>query len=92
MSYAVNTGTIVYYQTSLSKLNYERNIINNQILTLLDKKTELFDEAIIIPEVTEDLSPLLMSLPLQLLAYFAANKLGREIDQPRNLAKSVTVE
>ncbi len=41
MSYAVNTGTIVYYQTSLSKLNYERNIINNQILTLLDKKTEL---------------------------------------------------
>ena len=57
-----------------------------------DKKTELFNEAIIIPEVTEDLSPLLMSLPLQLLAYFAANKLDREIDQPRNLAKSVTVE
>ena len=57
-----------------------------------DKGAPLFDEAIIIPEVAEDLSPLLMSLPLQLLAYFAADKLGREIDQPRNLAKSVTVE
>lgn len=57
-----------------------------------DKEAALFDEAIIIPEVAEDLSPLLMSLPLQLLAYFAADKLGREIDQPRNLAKSVTVE
>lgn len=57
-----------------------------------DKEAALFDEAIIIPEVAEDLSPLLMSLPLQLLAYFAADKLSREIDQPRNLAKSVTVE
>ena len=57
-----------------------------------DKEAALFDEAIIIPEIAEDLSPLLMSLPLQLLAYFAADKLGREIDQPRNLAKSVTVE
>ena len=57
-----------------------------------DKEAALFDEAIITPEVAENLSPLLMSLPLQLLAYFAADKLGREIDQPRNLAKSVTVE
>ena len=57
-----------------------------------DKEAALFDEAIIIPEVAEDLSPLLMCLPLQLLAYFAADELGREIDQPRNLAKSVTVE
>ena len=33
-----------------------------------------------------------MTLPLQLLAYYAALELGRDIDQPRNLAKSVTVE
>ena len=41
MSFAVNTGVTISYQTSLSKLNYERTLINNHILTLLDKKTEL---------------------------------------------------
>jgi glucosamine--fructose-6-phosphate aminotransferase (isomerizing) len=37
-------------------------------------------------------SPLLMSLPLQLFAYYSAELRGRDIDQPRNLAKSVVVE
>lgn len=41
MSFAVNTGTQIYYQTALSKLNYERTQINNHILTLLEKRTEL---------------------------------------------------
>lgn len=41
MSFAINTGVTISYQTSLSKLNYERTLINNHILTLLDKKTEL---------------------------------------------------
>lgn len=41
MSFAVNTGVTISYQISLSKLNYERTLINNHILTLLDKKTEL---------------------------------------------------
>ena len=41
MSFAVNTGVTISYQPSLSKLNYERTLINNHILTLLDKKTEL---------------------------------------------------
>jgi glucosamine--fructose-6-phosphate aminotransferase (isomerizing) len=40
----------------------------------------------------DELNPVLMTLPLQLLAYYAALELGRDIDQPRNLAKSVTVE
>jgi glutamine---fructose-6-phosphate transaminase (isomerizing) len=50
------------------------------------------DDIIYIPEVPEDLSPLLVSVPLQLLAYFIAIKLDCDVDQPRNLAKSVTVE
>jgi len=50
------------------------------------------DSVIEIPGVSEDLSPILSILPLQLLAYEIAKKKGREIDQPRNLAKSVTVE
>jgi glutamine---fructose-6-phosphate transaminase (isomerizing) len=37
-------------------------------------------------------SPVLAAIPLQLLAYYTATALGRDVDQPRNLAKSVTVE
>ena len=40
----------------------------------------------------EDLSPLLVSIPLQLLSYYIAIKRDCDVDQPRNLAKSVTVE
>ncbi|OQX81060.1 MAG: glutamine--fructose-6-phosphate transaminase (isomerizing) [Candidatus Omnitrophica bacterium 4484_70.1] len=53
----------------------------------------LVDEKITMPSLNNfDLSPLLVALPLQLFAYFVARNLGCEIDQPRNLAKSVTVE
>lgn len=52
----------------------------------------LFDEQIKVPAVSEILSPVLLNIPLQLLAYYTAEALGREVDQPRNLAKSVTVE
>ncbi|MBI4433115.1 MAG: glutamine--fructose-6-phosphate transaminase (isomerizing) [Candidatus Omnitrophica bacterium] len=45
-----------------------------------------------IPEVSEIFSPLLTVIPLQLIAYTMAREFGRDIDQPRNLAKSVTVE
>ena len=44
------------------------------------------------PRTVDFLSPLLTVLPLQLLAYRAGLTLGRDIDRPRNLAKSVTVE
>jgi glucosamine--fructose-6-phosphate aminotransferase (isomerizing) len=45
-----------------------------------------------IPTLDEDLDPLLLSVPLQLLAYHIAVLKGTDVDQPRNLAKSVTVE
>ncbi|MDD5593741.1 MAG: glutamine--fructose-6-phosphate transaminase (isomerizing) [Candidatus Margulisbacteria bacterium] len=54
--------------------------------------TEKSDEIIYIPSTIESLSPLLAVVPLQLLAYYIAVKRGCHIDQPRNLAKSVTVE
>ena len=57
-----------------------------------EKVKEVCDEIIYIPGVYEYLYPLLVALPLQLFAYYVAEKLGREIDKPRNLAKSVTVE
>ena len=56
------------------------------------KIKELTKEVIYIPKIEELFSPLLVVLPLQLLAYYIAVKRKCEIDQPRNLAKSVTVE
>jgi glucosamine--fructose-6-phosphate aminotransferase (isomerizing) len=53
---------------------------------------EVFDEVLPIPAVDELLSPLLTVIPLQLLAYHIAARRGLDVDQPRNLAKSVTVE
>jgi glucosamine--fructose-6-phosphate aminotransferase (isomerizing) len=52
----------------------------------------LADELLPVPQVDEDLSPIVNVVPLQLLAYFVAETRGCDIDQPRNLAKSVTVE
>jgi glucosamine--fructose-6-phosphate aminotransferase (isomerizing) len=52
----------------------------------------LADEVLPVPQVEEDLSPIVNVVPLQLLAYFVAEQRGCDIDQPRNLAKSVTVE
>ncbi|MDY8135266.1 glutamine--fructose-6-phosphate transaminase (isomerizing) [Aquimarina sp. 2201CG5-10] len=53
---------------------------------------ELADHVIEIPETEEFLTPLLTTIPLQLLSYHIAVMLGKNVDQPRNLAKSVTVE
>jgi glucosamine--fructose-6-phosphate aminotransferase (isomerizing) len=50
------------------------------------------EEVIEIPALDEDLDPMLLSVPLQLLAYHIAVLKGTDVDQPRNLAKSVTVE
>ncbi len=50
------------------------------------------DEVLRIPDVAEELAPALSVLPLQLLAYYAAVARGNDVDKPRNLAKSVTVE
>jgi glutamine---fructose-6-phosphate transaminase (isomerizing) len=54
--------------------------------------TELADRTVVIPRSEPELDPILLSVPLQILAYHAAVALGRDVDRPRNLAKSVTVE
>ena len=53
---------------------------------------ELADHVIEVPETLECLTPLLTTIPLQLLSYHIAVMLEKNVDQPRNLAKSVTVE
>lgn len=57
-----------------------------------EKLHGVFDDILHVPEIPELLSPLTANMPLQLLAYYMAEKLGRDVDKPRNLAKSVTVE
>jgi len=54
--------------------------------------SKIADEVIELPEVLECLEPLIVTIPLQLLAYHVAVCKGKNVDQPRNLAKSVTVE
>ena len=63
------------------------------IVTKGDEKIrELADDIIEIPDTLDFLSPILSVIPCQLLAYYCARLLNRDIDKPRNLAKSVTVE
>ena len=58
-----------------------------------DKNLKRIAESVIqLPVIHEDLNPLLYTIPLQLLAYQIAKLRGCDVDQPRNLAKSVTVE
>ena len=87
-----------------SKGHYEKVVSNIQeiksrdgkiiaVVTKGDKSVKaLADHVIEIPDVTESLTPILASVPLQLLAYHIAVMRGCNVDQPRNLAKSVTVE
>src|SRR3989338_7225144 len=67
-----------------------------KIICICNEMTEeierLSDDIILIPKVRWECTPILNVLPLQLFAYHIANANGREIDQPRNLAKAVSVE
>ncbi len=64
--------------------------ITNAVIT--EEVSKTFEDILQIPSCPEMLSPLLSTVPLQLLAYYMAEFLGKDVDQPRNLAKSVTVE
>ena len=50
------------------------------------------DHVIYIPQASREINPILTAIPMQLLSYYIAVRLGCDVDQPRNLAKSVTVE
>ncbi len=85
----------ITYEKILS--NSEEAKARNAKLIALTSSTDsnidaLFDIVLRIPHVSEILSPAITCVPLQLLAYYIAEFLGKDVDQPRNLAKSVTVE
>ncbi|MGH9499715.1 MAG: glutamine--fructose-6-phosphate transaminase (isomerizing) [Terriglobales bacterium] len=88
----------------LSRIRYEKTISNlkevkarsGQVIALATEGDEEIKEAadhvLYIPPAPEELAPILEIVPLQLLAYHIAVRRGCDVDQPRNLAKSVTVE
>ncbi len=82
------------YEKSLSSLEEIRARRGPVIAVTHAGAPELAGKAdvLVVPETEPELNPVLMTLPLQLLAYHAAVALGRDVDRPRNLAKSVTVE
>ena len=65
-------------------------VINESISKTID--TKLFTNVIIVPDTKVYLSPIITIIPLQLLAYYVSKEKGLDVDKPRNLAKSVTVE
>jgi glucosamine--fructose-6-phosphate aminotransferase (isomerizing) len=83
------------YEKTLSNAQEARARKAKMIAVAVDgdeqaKKT--FDAVLSIPPVDELMSPMTTVVPLQLASYFIADYLGKDVDQPRNLAKSVTVE
>lgn len=83
------------YEKVLSNIQ-EVKARNGRVIAIVSKGDEtiskIADEVIELPETLECLEPLLATIPLQLLAYHVAVCKGKDVDQPRNLAKSVTVE
>lgn len=83
------------YEKLLSN-SEEAKARNARMIALTNSKDEklkdLFECIVEVPDVQELLSPIIAIVPLQLIAYYIAEYLGKDVDQPRNLAKSVTVE
>ncbi|GAB3668728.1 glutamine--fructose-6-phosphate transaminase (isomerizing) [Actinocorallia lasiicapitis] len=72
--------------TTLGEINARKG----RVITIAH--SPLSDDTIVVPKNERELDPILLSIPTQILAYHAALALGHDIDRPRNLAKSVTVE
>ena len=97
----IDTGVTVI-ATMTDKNLVEKSISNVQevisrgakVLAVTNQEAENkgFDTIIRIPEIATEISPVLSIIPLQLLAYYISTEKGLDVDKPRNLAKSVTVE
>jgi len=92
---ANNPGSMVRYEKTMSNLK-EVKARSGVVIALATEGDEEIKEAadhvLFVPAAPEELSPILEIVPLQLLAYHIAVRRGCDVDQPRNLAKSVTVE
>lgn len=91
---AIATSDSVYEKTisNIQEIKARRGIVIAIVTEGDDQVFKMVDYVIEIPKVDERLIPLVVSLPLQMLAYHIAVYKNRDVDHPRNLAKSVTVE
>ena len=89
---ATNESAREKIESNIQEVKARKGIVIAVILEGDEKLKEMADYSIEIPEVVEPLSPLLSVIPLQLLSYHIAVMRNCDVDQPRNLAKSVTVE
>lgn len=84
-----------YYEKVVSNIQ-EIKSRSAKVISIVTEGDEqvvsMSDDYVVIPDIVEEFSPILTAIPLQLLSYWIAVKLGKNVDQPRNLAKSVTVE
>jgi glucosamine--fructose-6-phosphate aminotransferase (isomerizing) len=92
---AIATGSDTVFEKVKSNLQ-EVKARDGVVIALTDRDPEelggVCDEVIEVPSVSPLLQPIVNVIPLQLLAYFTGVRRGADVDQPRNLAKSVTVE
>jgi glutamine---fructose-6-phosphate transaminase (isomerizing) len=90
-----NAGSVLQYEKTISNLK-EVKARSGVVIALAtegdEEIKESVDHVVYIPAAPEELAPILEIVPLQLLAYHIAVRRGCDVDQPRNLAKSVTVE
>jgi glucosamine--fructose-6-phosphate aminotransferase (isomerizing) len=84
-----------HYEKTLSNMQ-EVRARDGQVIAIAtrgdEEIMELAQDVIWLPAAPDEVLPLLTVIPLQLLSYFVANLKGNDVDQPRNLAKTVTVE
>jgi glucosamine--fructose-6-phosphate aminotransferase (isomerizing) len=84
-----------HFQKTLSNLK-EVESRGGKIVAITNFRDETIDpmsfRTLVVPEASHFLTPIVLTIPLQLLAYYVAVERGTDVDQPRNLAKSVTVE
>ena len=91
-AYVIRDGDVTWQPA----VDVNRIVMGGQIIAVATDGDRLIaekaDHVITIPKTLDALSPILAVIPLQLLAYYIAVERGCDVDQPRNLAKSVTVE
>ncbi len=91
--FLATTGPL--YEKVISNIR-EVKARNGKIIAIVNQLTDdlakYTDDVVVVPETLEEFSPLINVVPLQLLAYYIAREKNLDVDKPRNLAKSVTVE
>lgn len=86
----ISSKTVSNIKEVKSRGAYVILLVSENIINSMDK--DVYDEVIILDDIHDIIKPLLNIIPLQLIAYYTAKEKGCDIDKPRNLAKSVTVE